>query len=61
VLSVAARHRVPAVVIAGAVGADAVGSRVFSMSEVVGAERALADAADALRVTTTQALWQLDL
>ncbi len=31
------------------------------MSEVVGAERALADAADALRVTTTQALWQLDL
>ena len=61
VLSVAARHRVPAVVIAGVVAPDAVGSRVFSMSEVVGVERSLADAADALRVTTTQALWQLDL
>jgi len=61
VLSVAARHRVPAIVIAGVVAADAAGSRVFSMSEVVGAEHALADPADALRVTTTQALWQLDL
>ncbi|GEB45860.1 glycerate kinase [Microbacterium sp. AG157] len=61
VLALAARLRVPAVVIAGVVTADAVGSRVFSMSEVLGAERALGDAADALRVTTTQALWQLDL
>ena len=56
VLALATAHGVPALVVAGVVARDARGPGITAVADVVGIDRSLQHAADAVRVATAHAL-----
>lgn len=60
VLALAAAHGVPALVVAGVVARDAHGPGITAVADVVGIDRSLQHAADAVRVATAHVLASTD-